>query len=296
MGLLVKTFSSGEVIIKEGDMGRSIFRLIEGTVDVFTEYGTKDQFRLAVLNAGDYFGEMAMFEEYPRSATVEARGNVRVLEIPENELNSFMSENPDVIFELMTHLGNKVRAMTNDYNESLALLKELREADAGKKKSLFSKIKKHINAYQNNKNVIEESGVEPAGESADGITIRDTDNISVYENGNVIFSEGESSNCMYLLHSGKAGIYEGDTKVSELIPVSVFGEMGMIFGDPRNATAVAEEDDTKVEIITQEDLEYVFKVCPAKINLILRYMSNCLRKLNSDFISTCKEITETYGD
>ena len=72
MGLAVREFSNGEVIINEGDTGKSIFRLVEGNADVIADYGKKDPMRLAVLKAGDYFGEMAIFEEYPRSAAVVA--------------------------------------------------------------------------------------------------------------------------------------------------------------------------------------------------------------------------------
>ena len=58
MSLSVKSFSNGEVIIKEGDSGKSIFRLVEGNADVYSDFETKDPFRLAVLKAGDYFGEI----------------------------------------------------------------------------------------------------------------------------------------------------------------------------------------------------------------------------------------------
>ena len=54
----------------------------------------------------------------------------------------------------MKHLGRRVQAMTNDYNEAKALLKEVKEAEASKKKSLFSRIKKHVDMYENNKDYI----------------------------------------------------------------------------------------------------------------------------------------------
>ena len=301
MSLSVKTFSNGEVIIKEGDSGKSIFRLVEGNADVYSDFETKDPFRLAVLKAGDYFGEMAIFQEYTRSATVVARGNVRVLEIAENELNEFMSENPDVIGELVNHLGKKVQNMINDFNEAKVLLKNLREADAAKKKSLFSKIKKHIDIYQANKNGLTDPNPDAIRETYGDITYDDSDRIESYDKGSVIFNEGESGNAMYILHRGTVNLYngygsDGQEQIADLEAVSVFGEMEMIFEGARTVTAVAGSDGVTVEKIYMEDLESIFRKNPAKITMLLRHLSYRLRTLNVDFLNICKEITENYND
>lgn len=301
MSLSVKSFSNGEVIIKEGDSGKSIFRLVEGNADVYSDFETKDPFRLAVLKAGDYFGEMAIFEEYTRSATVVARGNVRVLEIAENELNDFMTENPDVIGELVNHLGNKVRTMTSDFNEAKVLLKNLREADAAKKKSLFSKIKKHIDIYQSNKNGLTDPNPDAIRETYADITYNDSDRIESFDKGAVIFNEGETGNCMYILHGGIVNLYNGygsdsQQQIADLEAVSVFGEMEMIFEGARTTTAVAGSDGVIAEKICMEDLESIFRNNPAKITMILRHLSYRLRTLNVDFLNICKEITENYND
>ena len=79
MGLTEKTFRDGEIIIKEGDNGTSFFRLLEGNAGVYAGFGKNDQIKLAVLNAGEYFGEMAILEAYPRSATVVAKGSARLI-------------------------------------------------------------------------------------------------------------------------------------------------------------------------------------------------------------------------
>ena len=301
MSLSVKSFSNGEVIIKEGDSGKSIFRLVEGNADVYSDFETKDPFRLAVLKAGDYFGEMAIFQEYTRSATVVARGNVRVLEIAENELNEFMSENPDVIGELVNHLGTKVQNMINDFNEAKVLLKNLREADAAKKKSLFSKIKKHIDIYQSNKNGLTDPNPDAIRETYADITYDDSDRIESYDKGTAIFNEGESGNCMYILHGGIVNLYNGygsdaQQQIADLEAVSVFGEMEMIFEGARTTTAVAASDSVTVEKIYMEDLESIFRTNPAKITMLLRHLSYRLRTLNVDFLNICKEITENYND
>lgn len=140
MSVVEKSFYKGEVIVKEGDIGDSFFRLLEGKASVYADWDKKDQepFRIALLETGEYFGEMAIIDSIPRNATIVAVGNVRVIEIPKDELTTYFHENPDQILELMQHLGRRVQAMTNDYNEAKALLKEVKEAEASKKKSLFS--------------------------------------------------------------------------------------------------------------------------------------------------------------
>ena len=299
MGLVVKTFNNGDVIVKEGDMGRSLFRLVEGSADVITDHDTSDPFRLAVLNEGDYFGEMAIFEECPRSATVVARGTVRAIEIPEGELNEFMTENPDVIVELINHLGNKIQAMTNDFNEAEALLNNLREADAGKKQSLFSKIKKHMDLYQANKVEISEPKEDSIRQLYESIYRTGEHNVETYSGGSVIYKAGDPSDAIYILHDGNVNLFIGagtDVLYTDLKSVSVFGETGLVNEEARELSAVTAFGDTLIETIRKEELEAVFATSPDKITLILRILSYRLRRLNIDFRARCKEITENYGN
>ncbi len=303
MGLVEKTFSQGEVIIKEGDIGKSFFQIVKGKAGVYADYGKSDPFRIAVLEAGEFFGEMAIIEEYPRSATVVAIGNVTVIEITEDDLNAFFKENPEQIIELMTHIGKRVQAMTNDYNDAKALLKQLNGAEEGKKKSLFSKIKKHIDAYQSNKNQLTDVKKDPFGERFDSLKGDTSGRTETYTPGKIFFKEGESEfrKCMYILKSGTVGLYSNyrksdEVKNSEINALSIFGEIGMIAFTPRTETAVAESEETVVEIIYREDLEDIFRENPLKIDLILRHLSNSLRCVTIDFLKICKEITEKHGN
>lgn len=299
MSVVEKSFYKGEVIVKEGDIGDSFFRLIEGKASVYADWDKKDQepFRIALLETGEYFGEMAIIEAYPRNATIVAVGNVRVIEIPKDDLTSYFQENPDQILVLMKHLGNRIKAMTNDYNEAKTLLKEVREAEAAKKKSLFSRIKKHVDMYESNKDTIAPPpSAEVIAQVFETITDEGSGDIRACEANTIIYDEGSVDNCMFILRNGAVGMYDRNRdKISELKPVSLFGEMGMLTGDPREATAVAETDDTYVEVITPDYLEAIFNACPVKIELILRQLSYRLRVLNYDVITTCKEITEAYN-
>lgn len=294
-----KTFKRGEVIMKEGDVGKSFFKLLDGKAGVYADYTKKNPFRLGFLNAGEFFGEMAILEASPRSATVVAESAVTVVEIPEDEMTKYFKESPDQIIELMKHLGNRIQAMAADYAESQVLLKQLKDSDEAKKKTLFSKIKKHIDTYQVNKNKVSEPDGDALRAEFDKLKDDKTGDLKSYNRGTFIFKEGKVENCMYILHNGNVSIVSNyrsreEVKLQELDAVSFFGEMGIISEDPRGATAIVDSGEAVVESITPEDLQTLIKTCPEKIRLILRHMSFRLRKLNVDFVEACKEITETY--
>lgn len=300
MGIIEKTFRNGEIIINEGDIGRSFFQLLEGSALVYAGFGKNDQIKLATIKEGEYFGEMSILEEYPRSATIVASGNVKVLEIPRDELRAYFSEDTDRIIKLMIYLGNRVDAMIKDQNEASGLLNQLKEADASKKKSLFSMIKKHVDMYQSNKNMIIEPSAEALRDAKEVFSDEGSGELVSYSKGAPIFSEGDDAPCMYVLYAGKVGIYQNygkadQVKTADLESVAFFGEMGLLTEAPRSSTAIAETDNTCVEIIYLEDLESIYRTCPVKIDLILRHLSYRLRKVNNDFLITCKEITELYN-
>ena len=301
MSFVEKTFRQGEVIIKEGDIGKSFFQILEGKAGVYANYGKNDPMRIAVLEEGEYFGEMAIIEEYPRSATVVAIGTVKVVEIEEDALGAYFRRNPDQIFALMKHIGNRIAAMTKDYQDAENLLKEVRDAEAAKKKSLFTKIKKHIDLYQNNKSKMGDSVENPA--MAEFAKFKDdkTGKTETYTKGKIFYKEGDTGTGMYLLKNGSVGMYynfrrKDELKLAEIKAVNVFGEFGVVTEGGRNATAVAESDGTVVEVIYAEDLETIFKTNPDKVNLILKQLSYRLRKVTIEFLSLCKEITVTYND
>lgn len=299
MGSVEKSFRKGEIIMKEGDVGKSFFKLLEGKAGVYADYAKKNPFRLGFLNAGEFFGEMAILEESPRSATIVAETSVTVVEIPENEMTKYFKENPDQIIELMKHLGNRIQTMAADYAESQVLLKQLKDSDETKKKSLFSKIKKHIDTYQVNKNKLNEPDGKALRAEFDKLKDDNTGDIKNYSRGTFIFKEGKIENCMYILHNGNVSLVSDyrtkeEAKIKDYEAVSFFGEMGIISEQPRAATAIVESGSATVETISPEDLQKLIKTCPDKIELILRHMSYRLRKLNIDFVNACKEITETY--
>lgn len=295
-----RNFSKGEVIFRQGDAGNSFFKILEGSVQVIANYGEAGERELTVLNPGEFFGEMAVIETYPRSNTIVAADNVRTIEITADELNGFFAENPGMIYEIMNHIGSRIKTLTSEYDVLAALLKELRASQDKKSESVFAKIKKYIDFYASGKNNIDKPSAEALREASASLKDQKTEVLETYKKGTIIFKEGEVGKCMYIVYGGTVGIYSnyGDpnqVRLTELYPVACFGEMGMISDDARSATAVAESDETYVEIIRPDGLEQLFKESPVKVEMILKHLSYRLRMLTYDFLNACKEVNDLYN-
>ena len=122
--------------------------------------------------------------------------------------------------------------------------------------------------------------------------------VKIFNKNEIIFKEGDMASCMYDIHFGSVGIFAAygtpdEKKLTELKEDDLFGEMGMIEGYPRSATAVALEDGTKVEVITSENFGTYFHNKPAKVLMIMQQMSQRIRSLTNDYLDACRAITET---
>ena len=136
---ITKAFEDGEIIIKEGETGNTFYYLLEGKVGIYKNYGEDDQVQIRILDAGQYFGEMAIIETYPRSTTVLAEGPVQVEEIEAEALNEYFKQNPEKIILIMNQLGKRLKEMTHDYDEAKRMLTDLRSAGSSKKYDGFFK-------------------------------------------------------------------------------------------------------------------------------------------------------------
>ena len=110
---LGKIFNGGEVIIREGDAGDYMYEILDGQVEVLQERGG-EEVRLAVLDKGDFFGEMAIFEREKRSATVRALGQVRVLTVDKKILLRRISEDPSLALRILERMSHRIRSMDNE--------------------------------------------------------------------------------------------------------------------------------------------------------------------------------------
>lgn len=299
MSTVNRTFIDGEIIIREGDSGNTFFKLLKGKAEVYRNYGKPDGFKIADLEEGQYFGEMAVIENYPRSGTVIAVGDVQVDEIAAEELNEYITENPGNILEIMELLGRRIKTITENYNEAKKVLDDVRKVNSSNHyDSFFAKMAQQ-SIYLTAKNFrLERPSAESLREAEKAVSGLKSDNNTTYPYGTIIYKQGEAGKCMYIVHKGTVNIFtnygaDNEIKLASIEPVGCFGELGMLTGEARNETAVVEVNDTQVEIIRPEDIEGIFKSGPAKIDLILKNLSFRLRNTTYEYYKACKEIYES---
>lgn len=114
----------------------------------------------------------------------------------------------------------------------------------------------------------------------------------------IIFNEGDKSDCMYDIRQGNVGIYANygskeEKLLTELTKDQFFGEMGIIEGYPRSATAVAMGDVTELRVIPKADFEDYCKMNPEKTVLIMKNMSARIRELTRDYLEVCHTVAES---
>ncbi len=105
---LGKLYHDGEVIVHQGEMGDSIYVIQSGQVEVIQRKGDKE-FGLAVLEEGDFFGEMALFDQEVHSATYHALGDVTVLTLEKRNFLRRIHEDPSLAFKIMQKMSRRIR-------------------------------------------------------------------------------------------------------------------------------------------------------------------------------------------
>ena len=296
--MLLKEYNKGDIVFREGDKGNCMYRIIEGSVEVFITSGTEGEIVLTTLGQDRIFGEMAAIEAWPRSASIMVREDgTKLLEIARDELVEFFKEDPYQVRSIMENLSHRLRGLTDDYLEVCATVRDMKST-RGEKRSegLLRKISRFISAYSRTVRYLttsEESGGIPM---EDGKSVSRDSSIN-YRKDAVIFRQGDDGDCMYYIQLGSVGIYTdyGTDKEKQLVVLeeeAFFGEMGLIEKMPRSATAVVVEDDTVLRKITEEELEELFKTSPSLVVRCIEHLSGRLRRLTKDYLEACEMVSK----
>lgn len=117
-GDLGKVYRNHETIIRQGDLGNSMYVIQEGEVEILKVHDGKTV-RLAVLGSGDIFGELSLFGNDRRTATVRALGDVRVITVDRKIFLRRVQEDVTLAFRMFQNMASRL----NHMNAELATLK-----------------------------------------------------------------------------------------------------------------------------------------------------------------------------
>ncbi len=87
----LQRFKQGAQVVREGGRGDSLYIILDGTAELTTEAGHTHE-----LKAGDHFGELALLDGAPRSATITASGSIAAAKIRRNDFLALLKEEPAI--------------------------------------------------------------------------------------------------------------------------------------------------------------------------------------------------------
>ena len=112
----IKSYPAGTVLCREDAIEYTFYMILEGDFEVTKTINNTDARLLKTLNAGDFFGEMALIHNAPRAATVKALTPAVVLELEKDGFDRVLKHSPSVATAMISEISNRLRA-----NDQLAI-------------------------------------------------------------------------------------------------------------------------------------------------------------------------------
>lgn len=222
-----KSYSKGDVIIREGDQGDSILIVGSGSVEVFKETEEGNKIMLAVLKEGDFFGEFGYFAGSKRQASVLASEDTDLLEITRDDMEDAVRKFPGV--EQVLEKFYRTRVVENILATSYLFM----DFAANQRSKIASKFK--FEEVRENENIVAES--------------EEGSKMYLIRSGSV---EVHTTNPM------------GDKiLLADLGPGDFFGEISLLTGKPRTATVTAATPIVELMALNKEDMDELISVFPA---------------------------------
>lgn len=116
MNSQIKSYPAGTVLCREDAIEFTFYMILEGDFEVTKTINNTEARLLKTLNAGDFFGEMALIHNAPRAATVKALTSAVVLELDKDGFDRVLKHSPSVATAMISEISNRLRA-----NDQLAI-------------------------------------------------------------------------------------------------------------------------------------------------------------------------------
>jgi CRP/FNR family cyclic AMP-dependent transcriptional regulator len=116
-----RTYAKGAVVVNEGDPAHSFFIVCSGSLKACLNDDQGREVILSVLGPGDHFGELALLDDSPRSASVAALEPSELLLVTKRAFQVVLEKHPDCMYAIVKELAGRVRELTENVR-TLALV------------------------------------------------------------------------------------------------------------------------------------------------------------------------------
>ncbi len=244
-------YERNSLVFSQGDSGAEMYIIQSGAVEISRKVGGKDEV-LGILSKGDFFGEIALLHDEPRSATARTVRRTRLVPITKSSLLERSRKDPTVLLHIIKELILKARRADNVLqniakNIMNAPEGEFEDAKAIEKPSAPTPTLTNKPRAKNNHEMEAETW--------------DNDILVTFKAGDIIFREGDEGDAMYFIEKGTVRILKGkgedELELAELGSGDFFGEMAVISGAPRSAGAVSSSECQLVVVKSSGLLELI---------------------------------------
>ena len=119
---------AGQTIFQEGDVGTEMYVVQSGSVELVKKTRHGDEKVLATLEKGDFFGEMSILEDVPRTATARAKTDCEYIRINQSTFDEMLRHNTEIAVRMLRKLSRRLRETTKLLEETTGMAPALEEA------------------------------------------------------------------------------------------------------------------------------------------------------------------------
>ena len=286
-GLFGKIYEKGELICRQDDPGDEMYIIQSGAVEVSSR---RDGHKvvLTILEKEDFFGEMALLDRNPRSATVTTITRSRLLSLSRRVFMEKVAYSPDIVLYVLKALTRRIDRMTGQ-------IRAMIDGDADLRRLMMTVDRtsgnpdhfcRHEIGHDQDK-AEKPSEASPWGGMQSSLAAQFASALKFaseppteVDPGRVIFEQGDDGSRMYFIEQGTVEIYHatsnGDLCLAVLGAGDFFGEMSLITGKPRTASAKA-RSPVRLRSISREDMLSGIRSDPETGLLFLRILIDRLR-------------------
>lgn len=137
-------FSAGQPIFEEGEVGTEMYVIQSGTVEVIKRSRRGEDKLLATLEKGDFFGEMSILEDVPRTASARAKSDVELVRINQSTFDEMLRHNAEIAVRMLRKLSRRLRETTKLLEQSTGAAPTLDESSS----DIFAKVSERHDIFR----------------------------------------------------------------------------------------------------------------------------------------------------